>query len=149
LRRINDLARNTRGVKRRPTRTARQFLSHSTGASPAILLDFPSEMSDSVQSIASAPAIDPASSTRPLAKQQAALLRWLESSERSPNAPAIPAKTPHLLQTKSVHKLPAPHKVSTLRDALATNGLAALPDPLHRFPVQKVVRVQDLLRHET
>jgi len=35
--------------------------------------------------------------------------------------------------------------VKPLREALAEQGLAILPDPLHRFPCAKVVRVSDLL----
>jgi len=72
--------------------------------------------------LASAPS-SPATTSR----QADGLRRWLEAQ---PAPEAAPAR----------------QKIVTLRQALVNEGLAILPDPLHRFPGIKVVPVERLLR---
>lgn len=86
-------------------------------------------------------------SLRPLAKQQAALQRWLELNGATLSTPLSTRPGTHI-QTEIVHKIPANEKVATLRNALAANGLAIAPG-IHQLPaLHKVVRVEDLLRTE-
>lgn len=63
----------------------------------------------------------------PSSRQAEGLRRWLSAQP----APATAPET---------------QKITTLRQALAREGLAILPDPLHRFPTMKVVQVDRLLR---
>jgi hypothetical protein len=101
-----------------------------------------------VDNIAAVAPLEKATADRPLATQQAALQRWLESTGKAPSAPGKPAKHPSQPLTKSVRRLPPDEKVATLRDALAANGLAIVPS-IHQLPaMHKVVRVEDLLHHE-
>lgn len=83
---------------------------------------------------------------RPASRQAAELARWLETkSVASAPSPALlpaglrgaPSRTQRLAAREDL--------VEPLREALAEQGLAILPDPLHRFPCAKVVRVSDLL----
>lgn len=76
----------------------------------------------------------PSETDRPVARQEAALVRWLQSQPAVASRPQPPADTAM-----------AQDKVRTLREALAAQGLTLLPDPLERYSVQKVVRVGDLL----
>lgn len=88
---------------------------------------------------------------RPASRQAADLARWLETKTVTlaarPPAPAPRVSTVDAPAPGSRTERPAARKdaVKPLREALAEQGLAILPDPLHRFPCAKVVRVSDLL----
>lgn len=80
--------------------------------------------------------------SKPRARQEAALVRWLQSqANKAPNTQTFSVKAHPLPPTVE----PVPPKVRTLREALTANGLAIVPDPLHRYPCTKVSRVVDLL----
>lgn len=86
----------------------------------------------------------PATAPRTASRQAADLARWLETkpvatqpAPRPADARAAPSRTERLSAREDL--------VEPLREALAEQGLAILPDPLHRFPCAKVVRVSDLL----
>ncbi|MEN9308923.1 MAG: hypothetical protein RL173_2855 [Fibrobacterota bacterium] len=106
-------------------------------------------MTSPVAIVAAKSPIEKATANRPLATQQAALQRWLESSAKAPSAPARFTPPAHPHATKNVANLPANEKVATLRDALAANGLAIAPGIHHLPALHKVVRLEDLLRHNT
>ncbi len=82
---------------------------------------------------------------RPASRQAADLARWLETRTVAP-ARAVASSFGSRAEGSRT-ELPAARKdmVKPLREALAEQGLGILPDPLHRFPCAKVVRVSDLL----
>lgn len=85
---------------------------------------------------------------RPASRQATDLARWLETkSVTSVPSPALaPRPTDARAAGSRTERLAARKDlVQPLRDALADQGLAIVPDPLHRFPCAKVVRVSDLL----
>ncbi len=83
---------------------------------------------------------------RPASRQAADLARWLETESVASAPPSAP-RPADARPAPSRTERPAARKdmVKPLREALAEQGLAILPDPLHRFPCAKVVRVSDLL----
>jgi hypothetical protein len=105
-------------------------------------------MPSPVAIVAAKTPLEEATASRPLATQQAALQRWLESSGAKLPAQSKPARANIGAPTNSVYKPAANEKVATLRDALAANGLAIAPG-IHKLPaLHKVVRLQDLLDHD-
>ncbi|MEK7392921.1 MAG: hypothetical protein AAB214_10180 [Fibrobacterota bacterium] len=105
-------------------------------------------MTSPVAIVAAKSPLEEATANRPLATQQAALQRWLESSAKAPSAPSRFAPPAIAHATKNAVNLPAHQKVATLRDALVANGLTIAPG-IHQLPaLHKVVRLQDLLDHD-
>ncbi len=81
---------------------------------------------------------------RQASRQAADLARWLET--KSVTAAVAPRSTDARTAVPRTERLAAREDlVKPLGEALAEQGLAILPDPLHRFPCAKVVRVSDLL----
>ncbi len=89
--------------------------------------------------------------SRPASRQATELARWLETKTGTiAEHPSVAAPRRAVVDAPSagsrMERLAARKDlVKPLRDALAEQGLAVLPDPLHRFPCAKVVRVSDLL----
>lgn len=82
---------------------------------------------------------------RPASRQAAELARWLETKSASPGRAVAPSTAGRAEGSRTERPAARKDMVKPLREALAEQGLAILPDPLHRFPCAKVVRVSDLL----
>ena len=68
--------------------------------------------------------------------QEAGLLRWLQ--RKAATGPTVSDVKPRADRENG--------KVTTLRKALAAEGLDIVPDPLHRYPCPKVARVARIPR---